>query len=265
MIKINKLKFCSWLFFGLAVLFVYAPIIIMVLFSLNSGGSLSGWEDFSLKWYKELFSSEAMTSAIINSLKVGLSTTFFSLFTALLLVCGSYQWHPWWLLKIFTINLSMPEIFLAVVMLGVFSIIKFPMGLITIVAGHTLIGFGTVIPMIYAAFKDINKHIFDSSFDLGATFPQTFRYILYPLLKKTLISAGFLVFTISMDDFFINFFCSGTSFPTVPTTIYTMIRASVDPTLNALSSLLFILSLSIILMFIVWNKINNFLARNSSE
>ncbi len=102
--------------------------------------------------------------------------------------------------------------------------------------------------MIYPAFLSIDSALLESSLDLGATNFQTFRYVLLPILKPDLIGAGFIVFTLSMDDFFINFFCSGVGFQTVSTFVYTAIRAHIDPSLNAMSSTLFFLSFVLVVL-----------------
>lgn len=250
-------KWISLLWFLLSVLFVYAPVIVMIVFSFNKSESCDHWEGFSLQWYKVLFSSEEMTSALTGSLLVGLFATLLSVGLALLVVVASRWWNPWWLLKLFVINISIPELFLAVAVLNVFVVLGVPTGFLSLVSGHTLLGFGVAVPWIHSAFLDVNRALIDSSFDLGATYLQTFRYVLLPVLKPVLVSASFMVFTLSLDDFFINFFCSGVGFNTVSTHVYTTIKAVVDPSLNALSSTLFFISFVLVFLLSVSSHTTN--------
>jgi spermidine/putrescine transport system permease protein len=242
------LRWGVWLWFFAAIVFVYAPVFVMVCFSFNSGQSFGGWEGFSLKWYQHFFGAEDMIAALGGSLAVGCLSTFFSVALSLILVVASRWWQPWWLLEIFMVNFAVPEIFLAVIVLNIFVFLKVKMGLVSLVVGHALLGFGAAVPFFRDAFAELPQALIDSSLDLGATYFQTFRYIILPVLKPGIIYVSFIVFTLSMDDFFINFFCSGVGFPTVSTYVYTTIKAYVDPSLNALSSTLFFLSFTLVLL-----------------
>ncbi len=241
-------KWFSNFWFLASIFFVYAPVLVMIAFSLNQSVHCDAWVGFSLEWYKTLFSSEDMLGALMGSLLVGFFSTALSVFFALCVVIGSRWWNPWWLLNLFVVNISVPEIFLAVTVLNVFVFLGVSPGFLSLVAGHTLLGLGVAVPWIHTAFMDVNRALIDSSFDLGATYMQTFRYVLFPVLKPVILSASFMVFTLSMDDFFINFFCSGVGFNTVSTYVYTTIKAFVDPSLNALSSTLFFLSFILVLL-----------------
>ncbi len=235
-----------WLIF--TGLFVYSPIAIMLLFSFNNSETYSSWNGFTSIWYKQLFTSTEMITALLSSLLVAVTSTFLAVTLSLFLVVANRWWSPWWLIRMFFINISIPEIFLAVAVLNIFVFLKISTGYLSLVVGHTLLGIGYAIPLLHAAILDVDKALIDSSFDLGATHMQTFRFVLFPILKPVVIAASFLVFTLSLDDFFINFFCSGVEFSTASTYVYTTIRSYVDPSLNALSSTLFFLSLILVLI-----------------
>lgn len=252
------LRMASIFWCALVLFFVYAPIAIMIAFSFNSGDGFS-WTGFSMQWYSKFIGSADMLSALLGSLLVGVFATFCSVTLSLLVVVASRWWKAWWLLEIFMINFSIPEIFLAVVVFSVFVFLKVNMGLMSLVVGHTLIGFGMSIPILRSSFSEINQSLIDSSLDLGATYLQTFWYVILPILRPVIIYASFMVFTLSMDDFFINFFCSGVGFPTVSTHVYTTIRVTVDPSLNALSSTLFFLSLTLVIVLALSKSIDKVL------
>jgi spermidine/putrescine transport system permease protein len=239
-----------WLLF--TIIFVYAPVFIMIAFSFNTAAqTFTGWEGFSLKWYQQFISDAGMVDALIGSLSVGFLATLFSISLSLLVVVASQWWNPWWLLSMFMVNVSIPEIFLAVVVLIIFVFLKVKMGIVSLVVCHYLLGFGMAVPMLRSAFLDIKQALIDSSLDLGATYLQTFRYILFPILKPAIIYSSFMIFTLSMDDFYINFFCSGVEFKTVSTLVYTQVKSKVDPSLNALSSTLFFISFTLVLLLVL--------------
>jgi len=256
MIEKQFWRWSAWLWFAFTIVFVYAPVVAMVVFSFNQGQSFGGWEGFSCKWYQQFLGSEDMVHALSGSLLVGCLATFFSVILSLLVVVASKWWRPWWLLEIFMVNFVVPEIFVAVVILNIFVFLKIQMGLISLVVGHTLLGFGTAVPLFRTAFSELQHALLDASLDLGATYLQTLRYVILPILKPSIIYVAFLIFSLSMDDFFINFFCSGVGFPTVSTYVYTTIRAYVDPSLNALSSSLFFLSLALVLLLTLSQSID---------
>lgn len=244
-------RMISFLWVVITILFVYSPVIVMIFFSFGEGDTFSGWEGYSLKWYKTFFTSEDMLNAVKGSLLVGLGATICSVILSFLIVVATHWWNPWWLLQSFILNASVPEIFFAVIILSVFSFWHLPKGMLSLISGHTLLGFGVAVPMIHAAFKDISNSLIDASFDLGATYWQTIWHVLLPVLYPVLIAAGFMVFAVSMDDFFVSFFCSGCGCPTISTYVYTTIRAYVDPSLNALSATLFVFSFLLVIIFVL--------------
>ena len=152
---------------------------------------------------------------------------------------------------LFYINLMIPEILLALSLLVLFTYCSIPLGLITLIVGHTLLGLGFAVPMISACFAEIDYSVIEASFDLGATLNQTFFRVIVPVLMPAMVAAGLLVFIISFEDFLISFFCAGSSAQTLSLYIFAMIRSGVSPTINALSTLLLLLSSAVVLLFSV--------------
>ncbi len=230
-------------------LFLYVPIIILVLFSFNASsfaGQMGGW---SLRWYYELFASAEIWHALKNSLIVAFSAVFLSLMmgTALVVVSSRTYFHK--VAFLFYGSLAVPEIVMAVGLLSFFYFFSVPFGLTTLIAGHTLIGLGYVVPMLHARVSDLDYRLTESSLDLGATHLQTFFNVTLPLLRPAMIGAGLLVFVISFDDFLIAFFCAGATEQTLPLYIFSLIRAGSAPVINALSTLLLVVSSLLVLLF----------------
>lgn len=231
-------------------LFLYIPIVVMVLFSFNASEFTLQWSSFSLRWYQELFASAEIWDALSNSLIVAFSAVALSLTMGILLVFYSAQnrfFNKAFLL--FYGNLAIPEIVLAVGLLSFIVFCAAPLGLSSLIAGHTLIGLGYVVPIIYSRFIELDDRYTEASLDLGASQGQTLIKVILPLLGPALLAASLLVFIISFDDFILSFFCSGASTQTLPMYIFSMIRTGASPVVSALSTLLLAVSSVLVIIF----------------
>lgn len=234
-------------------LFLYIPIIILVIFSFNHSSSPFAWGGFSLRWYVKLFHSADVANALKNSLIVATAATTISTILGTLCVFYSARSALSKLLVLFYASLAIPEIVLAVGLLSIFSYFMIPLGLTTLIASHTLIGLGYAIPILKARFAELDYRFTEASLDLGASETQTFFKIIIPLLTPALIAAGLLVFIISLDDFIVSFFCSGGTTQTLPMYIYAMIREGSTPVVSALCTILLGVSSTIVLIFSLLN------------
>ena len=240
-------------------LFLYIPMAILVIFSFNDGLFPSPWQGFTLKWYGELFHSPPVWDAFYNSLIVALFATVLSLCFSLGLVY--YESHErtigsW--VYLFYGTICMPEVVLAIGLLSFLSFCSVPLGLTTLIAGHTLLGLGYAVPIIYGSYHSLDATLREASRDLGATNSQTFFKITVPLLRIPLLVSALLVFIISFDDFIVSYFCAGSEAQTLSLYIYSMIRTGISPVINALSSLLLALSGLLVFMFCSLSLRSNF-------
>jgi spermidine/putrescine transport system permease protein len=137
---------------------------------------------------------------------------------------------------------------MAIGILSVFTFFQIPLGYLSLITGHTVIGLGFVIPIVRARFVELDPILTEASLDLGASYAQTFRKVLLPLLMPSLVSSALLVFTLSLDDFMIAFFCSGPKVQTLSVYVYSMIKGGVDPTINAISALFLLFSSLLVLI-----------------
>lgn len=247
MMRSVNIFFPMWLF--LFYLFLYVPIIILILFSFNTANFAGQPGEWSLHWYYELFASVEIWHALKNSLIVAGSSVFLSLLMGTALVVASTRTYFHKIAFLFYGSLAVPEIVMAVGILSFFYFFSVPFGLITLIAGHTLIGLGYVVPMLYARVSELDYRLTEASLDLGATQVQTFFNITLPLLWPAIIGAGLLVFVISLDDFLIAFFCAGATEQTLPLYIFSLIRVGSAPVINALSTLLLVVSSLLVLLF----------------
>lgn len=247
--KILQSSFLLPFVIGLTYFFLYLPIIVLVLLSFNSVDSSLGWESFSFRWYQELFESVEIWEALHNSLVVAGSAVCLSVIISIFLV---FYGSRTFLGKYFTFfygSLIIPEVVLAVGLLSIFGFFHIPLGFTTLIVAHTLIGLGYVIPIVHSQYMALDYRLTEASLDLGATQVQTFFKIILPLLMPALVAASLLVFIISLDDFILAFFCSGASIETLPVLIYSVIRTGSTPMINALSTIMLLVSSVLVLIF----------------
>ncbi len=251
MIKYLRSIFASYygLFIALTFLFIYIPIFILILFSFNKVAYPYRWVGFSIHWYQQLMQSEEIWHVVKNSFIVAVSSVFLSVMMGTLLVFYTAGSRLRYALSIFYTNLLLPEIIVAVSLLSFFILCDIPTGLMTLIAGHTVLGLAYVVPILSARLAEMDPSLIEASLDLGATINQTFYRIIIPFLFPALIAAGLLVFVISFDDFLIAFFCAGTESQTLPLYIFATIRTGISPYLNALSTVLLVLSSLFVLVF----------------
>lgn len=224
-------------------LFLYIPLIVLLVFSFNTEGFPSPWKEFTLKWYKELFYATHLWASFLNSLIVAICSTGISLTMGILLLFYAAQGGRIGnFLNLFYGNLVIPETVLAVSLLGLFTLISIPLGLGTLVLAHTVLGLGFVIPIIYARFLELDYRMTEASLVLGATPTQTFFKVTLPLLGPSLIVSGLLIFILSFDDFILSYFCAGSTSQTLSLYILSMLRSGISPLVNALSAVLLLLS-----------------------
>jgi len=243
MISRRSSSIFHFLLIALLYLFLYIPIIVLLVFSFNSEGFPAPWNQFTLRWYEELFSSAHLWTAFGNSLLIAsLSTSISTLSGILLIFYASQGGKIGKSVVLFYGNLVIPETVLAVSLLGFFTFISLPLGLTTLIISHTVLGLGFVIPLSYARFLELDPKLKEASLVLGATPRQTFFKVTLPLMLPTLVTSALLVFILSFDDFILSYFCAGSSFQTLSLYILSMLRSGVSPVVNALSALLLFLS-----------------------
>lgn len=234
---------------GFMYLFLYVPIAVLIVFSFNNASFPYVWKGFTLHWYSELWHSPEIWDAVYTSLCVAVSTVLLSLSMGISLVLCASKNLMLRSLIIFYGTLAAPEIVLAVGLLSFFSLCSVPLGFTTLIASHTLLGLGYVVPILYARYEELDSAVVEASLDLGATRLQTYRWVVIPMLKPAIFASGLLVFIISLDDFILSFFCSGAATQTLPMYIFSMIRSGTTPVVNALSTVLMVVSSLLVLVF----------------
>lgn len=239
-----------WTSASLVYAFLYIPLIVVVIFSFNASKLNAEWVGFTFDWYRVLFNDTAMIAAAKNSLFIAFTAAALATILGTMAGIAMHRFRPK-LLPFMTLTpLAMPEILLGVSLL-IFFISTFgenALSLLTVIIAHTTFCIGFVAIIVRARLTGMDESIFEAARDLGATPWQSFRLVTLPLIKPAVIAGALMSFTLSIDDFVITFFTAGAGVPTLPLTIYTMIKIAVTPEVNALSTLMMLLTLFLIIL-----------------
>jgi spermidine/putrescine transport system permease protein len=247
-----------WLWFAsLAVYaFLYIPLAIVVIFSFNDSKLNAEWVGFTTEWYGKLFENESMLQAAGNSLLIAVVSAAIATILGTMAGIAIHRYRSKLLPVLVFTPVAMPEILLGVSLLVFFLNsakpllarvgLDFDLGVTTVIIAHITFSIGFVAIIVRARLAGMDESIFEAARDLGATPWQTFRLVTLPLVLPGVIAGALMAFTLSIDDFVITFFTSGVGTKTLPLEIYTMIKVAVTPEVNAVSTLLMVLTLAMI-------------------
>lgn len=233
---------------ALVFAFLYIPIATLVALSFNEGGLPTAWTGFSVKWYGALLANRDILSAALNTLIVAVISTAIASVLGTLLALGieTRRRKGRALEALVFAPMIIPDIVLAIALLSFFSLLKFPMGLHTIILSHVVFNLAFVSAVVRARLKSFDWSVAEASADLGASAFTTFRRVTLPLILPAVIAGALLAFTLSVDEFIIAFFTAGAgrASTTLPMQIFAMIRFGVTPEINALATLVMIVSVT---------------------
>ena len=245
------------LWVGAVMVFLYAPLIVLMIFSFNDSKRNVVWRGFTTKYYEKALGNDQLVEALLNSLTIAALATVVSLILGA--AAAVMLWRFRFPLKsavdgTISLPIIVPEICLGVAFLMFFAAVDWPtdlawpfnLGAITI--AHVTFCFPFVTMVVRSRLATFNREQEEAAKDLGASEWQVFRDVLIPHIKPALVAGALLSFTLSLDDFVITYFTSGPDTITFPVKVYSMVRFSVTPEVNAASTLLIILT--VVLTFI---------------
>lgn len=239
----NKLFAKGWMF--AVYLFLYLPIITLVVFSFNDSKLVTVWSHASLRWYSALMEDSDLISAVFLSLKIAflsaLMSVFFGTFTAFALHRYKHFRGRTLLSSMASTPLVMPDVIvglsLLLMLVSVQHWLGFPeRGLFTILLGHALLGTAYAAVVVTSRLREMDSSLDEAAMDLGAKPFQVFKLITLPLLTPALVSAFLLTFTLSFDDVVLSSFLSGPGYSTMPMVIFSRARLGLNPTINAVAT-----------------------------
>lgn len=238
-------------YLALILLFLYAPIAVLIVQSFNSGRSASNWKGFSFHWYVDLFNN----SAIMTSLWVTISVAVVAMVGATLLgtlaAIGIYSMKKRpqsWMMTITNLPNTMPDIVTGVSLMLLFIFTKVERGYWTMVLAHITFDVPYVVLSVMPKLKQMNKHTYEAALDLGATPVYALTHVIVPECKQGIITGALLAFTLSLDDFTISYFTTSPMVQNLSTLIYSATKIGITPVYYALSSLMFVVLLLLLLL-----------------
>ena len=268
-------KVSNRIFMGLVFLFLYAPIIILIIFSFNAGNSSTVWKGFSLQWYEEMFNSRLIMDSVYTTLLVSLLSTAISTVAGTFAAVGFYNLRrrvreP--LMTVSNIPMMNADIVTAVSLCLLFVAFftgwesfanwfnqvqpvfyltpKLYLGFGTLLIAHTTFNIPHVILSVGPKLRQMDRNLVDAAQDLGCTWFQAFIKVVVPEIKPGIVSGALIAFTMSVDDFVISYFTAGTKSSTLAMTIYGMTKKRVTPSINAVSTLLFV---TVVVLLVIIN------------
>ena len=239
----------------LAVLaFLYAPIFTLMVFSFNDSRRNIVWKGFTLKYYEKALGNEDLIQAFANSLTIAFVSTLVSVILGAMVAILLWRFRfpfkaPYE--GAMALPIVIPEICMGVAMLVFFARIGWPSGLVwpfnlgSIIIAHISFSFPFVAMVVRARLVNFNRELEEAAKDLGASEWEALRDVLIPFMRPGLVAGALLAFTLSLDDFVITFFTSGPETVTFPVKVYSMVRFSVTPEVNAASSVLIVITLAL--------------------
>ena len=231
--------------------FLYIPILVLMVLSLNRAGLPTAWTGFSLKWYGVLAESPAIVSAVRNTLVVAVSASVISSILGTLLAMGAERMNRTSTLDaLLFAPMIIPDNVLAIALLSFFTLVNFTLGLHSIILSHVVFNIAFVCAIVRTRLRNFDHSIIEASEDLGAGRFTTFRRITLPVIFPGVLAGALLAFTLSIDEFIIAFFTAGPgeSSTTLPMRIYAMIRFGVTPEINAMATIVMFVSFALVLL-----------------
>ncbi len=261
-------------YLGFIIAFFYLPIAVLILYSFNESKSRSYFTGFTLDWYKRLFTNELIIRSLLNTLMIALVASIVATIIGTMAAIGLHRMNK--MMKSLILNFTYlpiinPEIVTGVSMMLLF--LSFQGGLIYLGAKGFAFGYGTliiahitfcipyVILNVSPKLRQVDNSIYEAAMDLGCNGFQAFTKVIIPDIMPGIV-AGFLTsITMSLDDFIISYFVSGPTSQTLPITIFSMMRRKVSPEVNALSTIIFLVVLTVLVLVNVFEAKNQQIKR----
>ena len=223
---------------GAAYLFLFLPLAVLALFSVNAS-KIAVWQGFTWRWYSEVFHDEALLEGTVNSLVIAAAATMISTLLGTLAAYAIWKRRSPVVTTSLYLSLLTPEIVTGVSLLvffqWIFRFFRVQLGMHTVILAHISFSLVYVVLVVLARLRTFDLSLEEAALDLGATEWQVFRYVTLPMLLPGIVAAALLCFTVSFDDYVITSLVAGVNSETLPMMIYAMARRGVSPEVNALS------------------------------
>jgi spermidine/putrescine transport system permease protein len=244
-------KVLERLYLGLLLVFMYAPIITLIVLSFNSSKSRAKWGGFTLEWYVNLLSDEAVASALINTLSIAVLATIISTIigtVSCIAMIGLNKKLRSFIMSITNIPMINADIVTGISLMLLFRFLHISSGFTTILLAHITFNIPFVMLSVMPRIKNMNVYVYEAALDLGAAPLYAFYKTVLPDLWPGIVSGALMAFTMSLDDFIITYFTKGSGFETLSTLIYNEVKRGIQPEIYALSAIIFVVVLTLLML-----------------
>lgn len=255
----NKITgFIKKFYLFIIFVFLYTPIITLMVFSFNDSKTMGAWSGFTLKWYKQLLRDEKIMNALFYTLLVAILaaviSTIVGTFTAIGINNMKNKKHRNMLLSINELPVLNPDIVTGIALMSLFIFFNMNFGINTLLLAHISFDIPYVILSVLPKLKSLPENTIEAALDLGATPLYAIRKIIIPQIKPGIIAGFLMAFTMSIDDFVISFFTTGPGVTNLSIEIYSMAKRGIKPEINALSTIMFF---TVLILLLIVNKKDN--------
>ena len=244
----RRRRIALWAAALVAYAFLYVPLAIVVVYSFNDSRLNAEWVGFTLDWYRRLAENEEMIAAAGNSLAIALVASLVSTVLGTMAGVAMHRYRMVVLPILVLTPIAIPEILMGVALLIFFVMLNFTLGLVSVALAHIAFCIGFVAIVVRARLAGMDESLIEAARDCGATPWQAFARVTLPLIMPGVVAGALMAFTLSIDDFVITFFVAGVGVTTLPLQIYSMIKVAVTPEVNAVSTLLMALTLTLVIV-----------------
>lgn len=255
MAKVNKFP---QVYLAFVFLILYAPIFYLLYYSFNSGGTMTGFESFTLEHYEAIFKDTRLIIILINTLVVALLSaliaTTIGVLGALAIFFIRNKAMRNTVLSLNNILIVSPDVIIGASFLILFTMVGIKLGFISVLISHVAFSIPIVVIMVLPKLQEMSPTLIDAALDLGASKRDVLTRVIIPFIKPGIFAGFFLALTYSLDDFAVTFFVTGNGFSTLSVEIYSMARSGITLTINALSGLIFLVTLVLVFGYYLINR-----------
>ncbi len=250
MVKIRR--FFKRFYLSIILFFLYMPILMLMVYSFNSGKTMAKWSGFSLNWYAELFKDPVIMESIWVTLSIAVFSSLIAVAIGTLAAIGINEYKKW--TKIVTINLTYVPMMNADIVTGISLLLLFifmhiQRGYMTLLISHVVFNVPYVIFAVLPRLKRMDQNLYEAALDMGATPGYAVRKVLIPELMPGIMTGFIIAFTMSFDDFVISFFSTQGLINNLSIYIYSMARVGINPKINALSTIMFVCVVTLLIVY----------------
>ncbi len=246
-------KFLRGTYLGLLLTFLYSPIVVMIILSFNASKSRAKWGGFSLQWYERLFTRADIMQVLYMTILIALIATAVATVLGTLAAIGIHAMRARsanLIMSISYLPMTTPDIVTGVSLMLMFVFVKVPLGYGTMLLAHIAFDTPYVLFSVLPKLRQLNVNLYEAALDLGCPPMRAVRKVILPQIMPGVVTGALLAFTMSLDDFVISYFTSNTD-RNLSMIIYAAARKGIEPTIYALSTLMF---LAVLILLLIVNK-----------